>query len=136
MITQFEKGKKESISAHFSSTDFDCHCVNPDCTTTFVDLALIDGLEELLDLTGTFKINSGFRCKKHNEAVGGEKGSFHMLGKAADIEALNGLPGPEMAKYANMVPTFEKGGMGVNFQWIHVDCRGNRARWTYPVLHS
>ena len=134
MITQFEKGKKEVISVHFSSTDFDCHCTTGDCGSTFIDMALLDGLEELWEITGDFKINSGFRCKDHNISVGGEKGSFHLLGKAADIESPRYV-GPELAKFANMVPLFEKGGMGVAANWIHIDCRGVRARWTYPILH-
>tara|TARA_R110000787_G_scaffold70091_1_gene155822 strand:- start:15945 stop:16298 length:354 start_codon:yes stop_codon:yes gene_type:complete len=32
-----------------------------------------------------FKINSGFRTKKHNQIVGGRFGSSHLKGLAADI---------------------------------------------------
>ncbi len=97
---------------------------------------LLDALDELWELSGEFKINSGFRCKRHNEDVGGEEGSFHILGKAADIGSLRRYSGPEMAKFANQVQAFERGGMGIAEHWIHVDCRGVRARWTYPILHS
>lgn len=31
------------------------------------------------------KVNSGYRCSKHNLAVGGVTGSQHMKGEAADI---------------------------------------------------
>ena len=31
------------------------------------------------------RINSGFRCVRHNEEVGGAKSSRHLLGCAADI---------------------------------------------------
>ncbi len=30
-------------------------------------------------------VNSGYRCPKHNKAVGGVTGSQHLLGQAADI---------------------------------------------------
>lgn len=41
------------------------------------------------------KVNSGYRCPKHNAKVGGARNSQHMAGEAADIAA-------EMKGYANM----------------------------------
>ena len=41
------------------------------------------------------KVNSGYRCEKHNKEVGGAKNSQHVLGQAADIAA-------EHSGYANM----------------------------------
>ena len=32
-------------------------------------------------------VNSGYRCAKHNKAVGGASNSQHMVGEAADITA-------------------------------------------------
>jgi zinc D-Ala-D-Ala carboxypeptidase len=37
-----------------------------------------------------FVINSGYRTRTHNLAVGGKKESAHLLGKAADIKAVSG----------------------------------------------
>ena len=38
-----------------------------------------------------FVINSGCRCKKHNDAVGGAEDSDHMIGGGADIRCSSGL---------------------------------------------
>lgn len=32
-----------------------------------------------------FSVNSGFRCREHNKAVGGVPNSQHLYGKAGDI---------------------------------------------------
>ena len=40
---------------------------------------------------GPIIINSGYRSKELNEAVGGAAHSYHMLGMAADIRPQNGL---------------------------------------------
>lgn len=34
---------------------------------------------------GTVSVSSGYRCPKHNAAVGGVNGSQHLRGEAADI---------------------------------------------------
>ena len=34
---------------------------------------------------GPIIVNSGYRCPKHNKAVGGVTGSQHLLGQAADV---------------------------------------------------
>ncbi len=65
---------------------------------------------------GPVRINSGFRCEKHNAEAGGAKKSRHLLGCAADIAPLSGdlghfkalakrlfgIPGWEVKEY----PTF------------------------------
>ena len=43
-------------------------------------------LQPLRDACGhPLKVNSGYRCKKLNDLVGGSKNSQHMKGQAADI---------------------------------------------------
>ncbi len=43
-------------------------------------------LQPLRDACGhPLKVNSGYRCKKLNDLVGGSKNSQHIKGKAADI---------------------------------------------------
>ena len=47
---------------------------------------LAEGLERIREfLQKPIRINSGYRCKKLNQAVGGSKTSEHILGLAADI---------------------------------------------------
>lgn len=43
-------------------------------------------LEPLRDNFGRIIVNSGYRSKVVNAAVGGAKNSYHLLGKAADIK--------------------------------------------------
>lgn len=46
-------------------------------------------LQPLRERCGAIKINSGYRCKALNEAVGGVKASRHRYGRAADIVPLH-----------------------------------------------
>ena len=53
---------------------------------------LLDPLRRLL---GPMKVNSGYRSKAVNAAVGGSKTSAHMKGLAADIASYSGSYSPE-----------------------------------------
>jgi hypothetical protein len=46
-------------------------------------------LEPVRAQFGPVKVNSGYRCRELNAAIGGSKMSQHLDGEAADIEALN-----------------------------------------------
>lgn len=74
-------------------------------------------------------ITSGYRCKAHNAAVGGEEHSQHMEGTALDIlcpEPLNFEWFYHLCYRLN-----PEGGVGVYFkkQFVHIDCRGVKKRW-------
>ena len=70
------------LSQNFSRSEFMCKC----CGEAKVEPGLVAALQELRDLAGApITVISGYRCPKHNAAVGGAKASQHMLGKAADI---------------------------------------------------
>lgn len=129
MVRQFEKGKKISLSAHFSTSSFECHCKRQTCVYTFVDDALPEALESLLSLAGPFQIDSGFRCKAHNKEVGGLGDSQHLLGKAADCKPLTNITSAELASYAGKVPAFLNGGIGTYSSFCHLDVRNGKARW-------
>ena len=71
----------------FSMNEFECHCGcrMPDSARANI-VALV---EQVLDPAreGYGKpvcVNSGYRCSKHNAAVGGVVGSQHMRGEACD----------------------------------------------------
>lgn len=87
-----------------------------------------------MNLAGEFKINSAYRCVKHNRDSGGEKSSQHLIGKAVDIESPK-YTGPELSRFVLQIPLFEHGGLGVSDFWLHCDVRLVRARWTYPISH-
>lgn len=75
------------------------------------------------------KINSGFRCKKVNKAVGGKDNSQHIDGKAADITC------DDNEKLFNFIKDnlefdqliWEKGNL-VSPKWVHVSFNKGRNR--------
>lgn len=134
MITKYQKGMGQRLSDNFTSTQLDCQCGALNCTSTFIDVHLIYALEDLWSLAGPFQINSGYRCKAHNQAVGGKPDSQHVLGKAADIQS-DRLNGKELSYFANQVDSFFAGGIGTGATFIHVDVRDYSARWEYPILN-
>lgn len=114
------------LSEHFSMREFACKC----CGVSRVDPDLLMGLEELRRIAGApIVINDGFRCGKHNAAVGGVGHSEHTQARAADFE-IPGLTLAEMYALAERVPQFRNGGIGIYDQrFLHVDVRGYVARW-------
>jgi len=107
------------LSKHFSTDEFLCGCGcgfggKPDD----VDPVLLNRLEDIREVFGPMRVNSGCRCTKHNAAVGGVPTSTHTLGKAADINA----PTPEM-RYRLVELAYAAGfkRIGVAKTFIHLD---------------
>lgn len=66
------------------------------------------------------KINSGYRCKAVNEAVGGKSNSQHCVGCAADI---TGGSKEENIKLFNLIKESGKYDQLINeydYKWVHV----------------
>lgn len=82
MVRTYAAGVK--LSPHFSSSEFKCKC---GCGKIMIDAALIDTLEKLFPSLDLGKINviSGYRCAKHDIAVGGRGCGSHVDGYAADV---------------------------------------------------
>ena len=59
---------------------------DPDIVSKMQTLAE-EVLQPVRDKFGPTVINSGYRCKKLNTAIGGSKKSQHCFGEAADIES-------------------------------------------------
>jgi len=115
------------LSEHFTDSDFACHCgcgfgTNPGD----VNPLLIAGLDRIWEIVGPYTLNSVCRCANHNRIVGGEPGSQHTFGNAADI---SGPPVDDLIKAALHVEAFVHGGIGTYHDRIHVDTRGHMARW-------
>lgn len=73
---------------YFKIKEFECHdgCEMPASARENIE-ALV---EAVLDpargrLGKAIRVNSGYRCAKHNLKVGGAVGSQHMKGEAADV---------------------------------------------------
>lgn len=71
-------------------------------------------------------INSGYRTKSHNKAVGGSTNSQHLYARAADV-VVSGVKPSTVYRRANKI--FANGGVGKYSTFTHVDTRGHRARF-------
>lgn len=94
-----------------------------------IDPSLMDLLQQIRDDVGApVIITSGYRPPPYNEEVEGAENSQHMGGRAADIRTAD-MTGRELAEVAlqNKCDI----GLGVGRAYIHVDVRGNWARWDY-----
>lgn len=65
-------------------------------------------------------INSGYRCKKLNKAVGGVSNSYHLKGMAADIDMGNKDDNQPLFDYIKDNLSFTELGWEGNGRWIHV----------------
>ena len=65
---------------NFTEDEFRCPC----CGEVTMSRVFMDTLQHLRTIYGkSIIISSGFRCLRHNEAIGG--GAPHPTGKAADV---------------------------------------------------
>lgn len=123
---EYTKGEATKLSANFVSTEFDCKGASCGCTSTKISKQLITYLQLIRNHFGKpVSINSGFRCQKHNSAVGGAKGSKHTLGQAADI-VVSGVAPKEVAKYAESIGIK---GIGLYDTFVHIDTRTAKFFW-------
>ena len=125
-IVEFEKGVNVKLTDNFSSSEMDCKCSNTSCKTTLIDMSHMELLQAMRRVFGPMKITSGYRCKKHNAAVGGSKTSQHRLGTATDIQ-IKRLPIEAFAMLADNM--FDGVGRYTEKGFCHVDSRGFTARW-------
>lgn len=76
-------------------------------------------------------VNSGFRCERLNNAVGGAAGSQHKTGEAADIEAVTRDP----AENRRLFELIRKLGLPFDqlinefgYNWVHISFSRSRRR--------
>lgn len=74
-------------------------------------------------------VNSGYRSPEHNAEVGGVKNSYHTLGLAADIRPLNENRSDLTELQTICDEMNPRGGVGFYDTFVHVDVRGEHARW-------
>ena len=96
-----------------------------------MDPETLEAFQALENTWGPLQITSGFRCEKHNQAVGGAKSSQHLVGKAVDVVTQQAQQ--EAFILAAGVAGFRGFGRGEAF--THCDTRSATAQWSYP-LHS
>ena len=125
-MTVYKKSEAVQLTKNFSSKEFKCKCKNSDCTTTTINSNLPKQLQKIRNhFNKPVVINSGYRCAKHNKAVGGATYSKHRLGQAADI-VVKGVPALEVARYCE---TIGIKGIGLYETFVHVDTRTKKSFW-------
>lgn len=84
-------------------------------------------LEPLRREFGPIVINSGYRCEALNRAVGGVRGSQHVLGEAADVRCRNAAYAQKMYDFIRQSLVFDQvileGNRHSGSIWVHVSYR-------------
>ncbi len=112
---------------NFKVSEFACK----HCGENKIDQRVINMCQVIRDAVGVpVIVNSGYRCKVHNEHVGGVRDSFHTHGLAADLTCKKG----GKALYIAIQKLWHDGKLP-NLQWckyyvsrnfVHIDCGKKR----------
>lgn len=120
------KNGNTKLSDNFTVREFACQ---DGSDKVLIDTDLVAILQKIRDHFGKpITINSAYRTASHNRKVGGVSNSQHVKGTAADI-VVSGVAPVEVAKYAEYIMP-NKGGIGVYSNFVHIDVRTSRSRWT------
>lgn len=122
---------------YFVEKEFACKCGCSTMPQGQPNDELIDILCEIREHFGKpLIIKSGYRCKSHNEKVGGAKNSRHVVGDAVDF-TIKDTQTRQVFDY--VVSKYENYGIARKILadypfrgFVHFDTRGKKARWTYP----
>ncbi len=128
MVKKYKRSEKLQLSKNFRLDEFKCKCGK--CDPILVDEALVDWLQKIRDHFGrSVNINSGYRCAKHNAdpKVGGNPGSHHMKGMAADIR-VEGITPEEVAKYAESIG-IQRIGLYTKKSFVHIGSGTTKKFW-------
>lgn len=128
MVKTYNKKKDagKQLSKNFKLNEFDCKCSR--CSKVLLDTKLIDILQKIRDHFGkSITVNSGYRCSAHNKEVGGNSGSHHMRGMAADIR-VDGVKPIEVAKYAESIGV-KRIGLYEKQAFVHIGSGTTKKFW-------
>ena len=114
---------------HFKLNEFRCKCGCGEVTITADLTYRIDAARAIAGVP--FIINSGYRCAKHNKAIGGSPRSSHLLGEAVDIKVED-----SHARSAILTGLREAGfnRIGIDKEFIHADVTKDKVQdvtWLY-----
>ena len=116
---------------YFTREEFKCKCGGLYCDgyPAEIDMNMVKIADEIRARIGKpISINSGLRCKTHNDNVGGVSNSQHLLGNAADLGCPNGCTPAQMAAIAEKIMG-NTGGIGTCSWGMHIDTRSTKSRW-------
>ena len=124
---QIEHSPNYYATDHFMYSDFLCPC----CDILKIVPAFyrhVSLLEQMREKVGfPIIITSGYRCKHHNDRVGGSPRSWHLL-FATDINTENDDKDKLKILYETAV-NLGFGGIGQYETHIHLDLRPEPVRW-------
>lgn len=108
---------------NFKVSEFACK----HCGENKIDQRVLDMAQVLRDELGVpVRVNSGYRCEKHNAKVGGVKGSYHTKGQAADLSCELGarkmFEAVQNLHKAGKLPELKYCIYYAHKNFIHVDC--------------
>lgn len=84
-VKTYKKTEKKQLTKHFKLSEIHCHGKGC-CDKTKLDVNVVKIAEKMRCALGVpITIESGYRCEKHNKAVGGANGSGHCMGTALDL---------------------------------------------------
>ena len=123
------------LTNNFSKAEFDCKCGCEMPKEVLINIQkLANQLQILRNKVGvSVKINSAYRCIKHNKSIGGVSNSQHVLGKASDV-VINGF---KASKTFDLISDLIndgdmlQGGLGAYNSFTHYDIRKTKARWDF-----
>ena len=116
------------LTANFDLEEYACNC---GCGRSDIKAELVDKIQQVRDTLGrSIRINSGFRCERHNGNIGASETSSHIGGWAADLQTKGSAARYELL--VAVMQVFDRVGIAKNF--IHVDVDANKTAgvvWTY-----
>ena len=119
---------KEYITKNFKTDEFACEC----CGKSEMDIDFVKTLQNLREEYGVpMRVNSGFRCKKHNKSIGSSDSSSHLWGMASDISVTDSVLRYRMIQCAQKIGIVR---IGIGGDFIHFDTDNKKASpviWTY-----
>ncbi len=124
--------------SYFIQSEFECKC---GCGAYKLSPGFLEALNELRDeFNHAMLINSGCRCEKHNAAVNGRPGSYHLVTKpwgccAVDIST-RGWPGWRKREFLKLA-VLRGFSVGAAPNFIHLDHRHLFDKdWPKPVFFT
>lgn len=121
-----KKEGSKKLSENFTVSEFAC---KDGSDKILIDTELVEFLQKIRNYFGKpIIITSAYRNDTYNRKIGGVSNSQHCKGTAADI-CISTVEPAEIAKYAEYIMP-NKGGIGQYSNFVHVDVRANRSRWT------
>ena len=112
---------------YFKLKEFVCPC----CQKSVISEELVLKLDLAREIAEVpFRINSAYRCQKHNHLVGGVKDSAHLLGLAVDIFCLNGIDRIKILR-GLIISGFRRIGIGKTFIHVDIDSSKPNNLWLY-----